>query len=231
MTSKRWLQNYALKYAYSPTLLFTVSYARDAVDELQADELGLKVTQHCCADPQRFYAANKWSLEYTEKPSVQSLTYKHQTNVSSAVNLQFEHTAFLRINESESEETLVFYQRAALMAKWRLRSQLKLYGGVDYSHDGLGLVVGAKIAGFKILFPWTGVHNMVPVLDAADPNNTFVWPLIVAGSFLALAFGASRFAQKQRKAKISAFFKDELPHLVSKHGVVLRNISERAKQN
>jgi hypothetical protein len=126
---------------------------------------------------------------------------------------------------------VLFYQKAALMAKWKVRNQLKLYGGFDYSQDGVGLVVGAKIAGFKLLLPWSGLHNRVPIMDPEDQSNIFVWPCIVACSFLALAYGTSKYCQRQKQAKVKSFLKDELPQLVSKKLIVVRNILDKAKQN
>jgi len=47
-----------------------------------------------------------------------------------------------------------------MLLKIQLLQQLKIYSGIDFSVNGWTLLLGAKIAGVKLLLPWTGVENL-----------------------------------------------------------------------
>jgi hypothetical protein len=47
---------------------------------------------------------------------------------------------------------------------------LKAYFGLEFSEDGWTAIIGAKIAGVKVIIPWTGVQNFYSILTGNAPH-------------------------------------------------------------
>lgn len=49
-----------------------------------------------------------------------------------------------------------------MVVKLRVLEHIRLYVGIDYSTDGFTALVGAKLAGIKVIVPWTGAEKVIP---------------------------------------------------------------------
>jgi hypothetical protein len=76
--------------------------------------------------------------------------------------------------------------------------QFKLYSGVDFSIDGITMLLGFKVAGVKVMLPWTGVETCLNI----EPNELLM-PVYIALGYIASCYLLTKnhLRSKQRKAK------------------------------
>ena len=74
-----------------------------------------------------------------------------------------------------------------------------MYAGCDFSVDGLTVVAGVKIAGIKLVLPWTGVETKIPTYDSQNPMNALWDPLKVIVGFLASSYLMKKYIVSQKK--------------------------------
>lgn len=94
-----------------------------------------------------------WELVLTEKKA--QLKYKHTTVFSK--NLELKRDIQVE-RDSIDDETIGIMASSNLLLRARFSNHLKLYGGVMFNMDGWTFLFGFKLAGVKLLIPWTGLE-------------------------------------------------------------------------
>ena len=69
-----------------------------------------------------------------------------------------------------------------------------MYIGCDFSIDGLTLLIGAKLAGIKLIIPWTGAERMIPNYKHDTPTNMINYPFLIGACFIASSYILNRNA-------------------------------------
>lgn len=62
-------------------------------------------------------------------------------------------------NEGKQDTTkLSIYLKTGILMKFKVRDNLKIYSGIELSPNGWTMVFGGKLAGIKVIVPWTGLE-------------------------------------------------------------------------
>jgi len=51
------------------------------------------------------------------------------------------------------------------------KSGFKIYLGLQFSEDGWTFIIGAKLAGVKLILPWSGIQNFYQLLTKNEPSE------------------------------------------------------------
>jgi hypothetical protein len=75
--------------------------------------------------------------------------------------------------------------------KWRLSEHVKTYSGLSYTIDGWAVLLGIKIAGFKIKLPFIFMKPLNEIVDDKDEHNLNYWKLLAI--FVGATYGLKRY--------------------------------------
>ena len=80
------------------------------------------------------------------------------------------------------------------MLKVKLFENFKIYSGVELSANGWTLLFGGKLAGVKLLVPWTGLERSFVNQDIVDSSSNIIKKHLCMGvAFLALSYTTYRY--------------------------------------
>lgn len=168
------------------------------------------------------------------------MSMRQSKKVSENVSHSFE--VGMNVNMEELRDGVIqtkFNLSTKALLKVNLFDELKTYWGFQYSIDGVSILVGARLAGIKVLIPIASINNLFqatpePEIDEYEYADNYELVKLVGKHVLGLsvyAFTAwmSARAHLKSQTKQAKEWKDELlPKLFSKHVSCLRMIKERA---
>ena len=140
-----------------------------------------------------------WQLKFGQNLD---LEYAQTKRFSDNLSLKYSLTSSMFVI-NESDLALNFYSQVL----WRVRlfEQFKVYAGLMYGTDGCTALVGFKLAGIKLLIPWTD-----PVASYVGQGQSVVGThLALSLGFLAASFGLNKYTEKERKREIEAWIENE----------------------
>ena len=80
------------------------------------------------------------------------------------------------------------------MLKVKLFENFKIYSGIELSANGWTLLFGGKLAGVKLLVPWTGLERSFVEQDIVDSSSNIIKKhLCIGAAFLALSYSTYRY--------------------------------------
>lgn len=86
--------------------------------------------------------------------------------------------------------------------RFKIFDEFKLYGGVDFSTDGLTMLFGCKLANIKIILPWTGAEIFIPKYNSESILNQIWFPLAVTCTYISATILSSIYSGKRFKKEI-----------------------------
>ena len=99
----------------------------------------------------------------------------------------------------------------------KLFENLKIYSGIELSANGWTLLFGGKLAGIKLLFPWTGIERSFISQDNADSSENIIKKhLGIGAAFLGISYATFRYQAYERSKKINCWLENEFPRLLRK---------------
>lgn len=119
------------------------------------------------------------------------LEYSQTNQISKRTSVRLDYSVMLSEEQDGEEQYLGFVQKIALVLKFRILQQFKLYTGIDFSIDGVTFLIGFKIAGVKVILPWTGVDQYMDI----EPN-TLHMPVYFGIGYLMSCYILTKFHDK-----------------------------------
>ncbi len=90
-----------------------------------------------------------------------------------------------------------------MIFKIRALDHLRLYVGIDYGTDGFTALVGAKLAGIKVIVPWTGAEKVIPLYQQENPFNTLTYPLLICVGFFVSSYFLNKYSKKRSQVQLT----------------------------
>lgn len=90
---------------------------------------------------------------------------------------------------------------------------------------------GAKLAGIKVILPWTGVETLMKNYDDGRPTNELWYPLATMTAALFSSYVMNRYSIKRRQQEVQTWIDDDLPKLFNKHISTLQMLIKKAGTN
>ena len=79
------------------------------------------------------------------------------------------------------------------------------------------MLFGGKLAGIKLLVPWTGLERSFIQNDTPDSSSqTIKKHLSIGATFLALSYAVFKYQSYDREKKIKNWFENEFPRLMKR---------------